>query len=139
MIILDTNVLSEVMRPEPEEKVLQWMDGIRGNDLGITSITVAEILYGIGLLPDGKRKKRRFEIACDMIEKNFADRIFPFDQIAAVEYADIVIQREKRGNPISIPDAQIAAMCRCGNYSLATRNCKDYEYTGITLINPWEM
>lgn len=74
-----------------------------------------------------------------MFEKNFADRIFQFDQIAAVEYADIVIQREKRGNPISIPDAQIAAICRCGKHSLATRNCKDYEYAGVTLINPWEI
>lgn len=138
MIILDTNVLSEVMRPEPEKKVIQWMDGISCNNLGITSITVAEILYGIGILPEGKRKQRLFKIARIMFEKDFAFRIFPFDHMAAVEYSDIVIQREKRGNPISILDAQIAAICRLGRYSLATRNCKDYEYTGITIINPWE-
>jgi predicted nucleic acid-binding protein len=139
MIIIDTNVLSELMYPEPKPSVIKWVDENDRKDLGITSITVSEILYGIGVLPSGRRKQRLFEIAKVIFEKDFADRIFPFDKMAAVEYADIVIQRDKRGNPISMPDAQIAAICRVSGFTLATRNIKDFENIGIILINPWEV
>jgi predicted nucleic acid-binding protein len=73
-----------------------------------------------------------------MFEEYFASRIFAFDQLAAIEYADIVLQRDRIGSPISMPDAQIAAICRVSSAGLATRNTKDFEYTGLVLINPWE-
>jgi toxin FitB len=138
MIILDTNILSELMRPSPEARVLVWMDGLHRSDIGITAISVAEILYGIGSLPDGKKKRRLFEAATTVFDEHFVDRIFAFDHFAAVEYADIVCQRDKLGTPISAADAQIAGICRFYSAGFATRNTKDFENTGLLLINPWE-
>ena len=138
MILLDTNVLSELMRIKPEQSIILWMDSYDYKELGITSITVAEILYGIGLLPAGHKKQRLIEAAGMLFEQDFNHRIFSFDQLAAVEYADIVLRREMLGNPISMPDAQIASICRVLEYPLATRNIKDFENVSVTLINPWE-
>lgn len=138
MIIADTNVLSELMRSKPHEAVLKWVDYVPRIELGITSISVAEILYGIGVLPDGKKKKLLFKAATGMFEEDFKGRIYSFDRHAAVEYADIVIKHEKAGSPISMADAQIAAICLSSNYKLATRNIKDFNNTGVDLINPWE-
>ena len=139
MIIVDTNVISEIMRPNPERQVLDWMDGLPKSDVGITSITVGEILYGIGSLPEGKRKKRLLEAAAAIFEVFFSDRIYAFDRLAAVEYADIVIQRERMGAPVSMANAQIAAICRVALADLATRNTKDFENTGVSLIDPWRI
>lgn len=138
MILLDTNVLSELMRIKPEQSIILWMDSFDYKELGITSITVAEILYGIGLLPAGHKKQRLIEAARMLFEQDFNHRIFSFDQLAAVEYADIVLRHDKLGKPISMPDAQIASICRVFEYSLATRNIKDFENVSVTLINPWE-
>ena len=138
MILVDTNVLSELMKPEPNEGIIEWMDSVEHHELGITSVTVAEILYGIAALSEGKRKQRLLEAARAMVDEDFDGRIFAFDEQAAVEYADIVIRREKSGRPISMPDAQIAAICRAGNCELATRNTKVFEGTGIELINPFD-
>lgn len=138
MILVDTNILSELMKPEPNEGIIEWMDSVEQHELGITSVTVAEILYGIAALSEGKRKQRLLEAARAMCEDDFNGRIFAFDEQAAVEYADIVIRREKSGRPISMPDAQIAAICRAGNFELATRNTKDFEGTEIELINPFD-
>jgi hypothetical protein len=114
------------------------MDSIGAQDLGMTSVTVAEILYGIASLSEGRRKDRLVEAARAMFEEDFLGRIFGFDAQAAVEYADIVLHREKNGSPISMPDAQIAAICRAKNCKLATRNTKDFEGTEIELINPFD-
>ena len=138
MIILDTNVLSELMRPRPEVRVLEWTDGLHRKDIGITAVSVAEILYGIGSLPGGKKKHRLFEAATTVFDEYFFGRIFAFDHLAAVEYADIVCQRDKLGTPISMANAQIAGICRCCSAGFATRNIKDFENTGLLLINPWE-
>ena len=138
MILVDTNVLSELMRPKPDKHVLDWMDDLLGSDIGLTAISAAEILYGIGSLPEGRKKHRLLDAATTMFEEYFAGRIFAFDQLAAIEYADIVLQRDRIGSPISMPDAQIAAICRVSSAGLATRNTKDFEYTGLVLINPWE-
>ena len=139
MILIDTNVLSEIMRPVPAEGIVRWMDSLSRGDVGITAITVAEILYGIGALAKGKRKRRLIETARLMFEEDFNDRIFAFDGQAAVEYADIVIRRERVGRPILMPDAMIAAICRVHSCELATRNIKDFEGTGIELIDPFEI
>ena len=138
MIVVDTNVLSELMRSEPSTSVLRWMDSRQRSEVGITAISVAEILYGIGALPEGKRKRRLFDAATTIFEEYFPGRIYAFDQLAAVEYADIVLGRDRRGNPISMPDAQIVAICRVSGSELATRNTKDFENTGVALINPWQ-
>ncbi len=94
MIFVDTNVLSELMRPNPDRRVVNWMDAIPKSDIGLTAVSVAEMLYGIGSLPEGKKKHRLFETASAIFDEYFPGRIYAFDQLAAVEYADIVIQRE---------------------------------------------
>jgi predicted nucleic acid-binding protein len=138
MIFIDTNILSEIMRPNPDKRVLGWINGLRRNDVGITAISVAEILYGIGSLPAGRKKHHLLDAATAMFDEYFSGRIYAFDQLAAIEYADIVIQRERMGTPISMPDAQIAAICRVSSADFATRNTKDFENTGLVLIDPWE-
>ena len=137
MILLDTNVISELMRPEPEARVVAWVDRLSRNNVGITAITVAEILYGIGALPDGARKKNLFEAAASVFDGYLADHVYPFDRRSAVEYAQLVVKREQSGSPISMPDAQIAAICLANHAGLATRNTKDFANTDITLYNPW--
>jgi hypothetical protein len=127
------------MRPEPSKRVVEWMDSIESHNLGITSITVAEILYGIAVLSEGRRKSRLLEAARVLFEDDFNGRIFAFDEQAAVEYADIIIRREMLGSPISMPDAQIAAICRASDCALATRNIKDFEEVGIELIDPFDV
>ena len=114
------------------------MDALPKSDIGLTTISIAEILYGIGSLPEGKKKRRLLEAATAIFNDYFSGRIFAFDQLAAVEYADVVIQRERIGVPISMPDAQIAAICRVSGAAFATRNIKDFENIGLMLINPWE-
>ena len=139
MIVLDTNVLSEVMKSDPEVCVIEWMDAISGDQFMLTSITVAEILYGIQAMPEGKRKTHFISITGKIFDDIFAERILSFDQRAAVEYADIVVNREKIGMPISMADAQIASICRSRELTLATRNIKDFTETGVELFNPWTM
>lgn len=138
MILLDTNVLSELMRPIPEPSVVQWIDAIPEWDLWISAITVAEIQLGIALLNGGKRKRMLGDLAEQMFVEDFGDRILPFDYLAATEYAKIVADRTHIGRPISVEDAQIAAIARTADLSLATRNTKDFiDIPGIDLINPW--
>ena len=137
MILIDTNVISEVMRPEPDSRVKAWMDDRLRGEVGITAITVAEILYGISSLPEGRRRNQLLGAAAEVFEEYFGGRIFAFDHRAAVEYAEIVIGRERMGTPIAMPDAQIAAICLATGADLATRSTKDFENTGIMLFNPW--
>jgi len=137
MIVLDTNVLSELMRTEAEPAVIDWLDRQAPESLAITAVTVAELLYCIARLPDGRRKSRLRDAAVQMLDEEFADRVLPFDEDAAVHYAALVSQRERAGRPISMADAQIAAICRHHAATLATRNRKDFEGIGIMLADPW--
>jgi predicted nucleic acid-binding protein len=140
MILLDTNVLSELMRPVPDGKVRDWFDAQETEDLWISSITVAEIKVGIARLPEGKRKSGLTQMARTLFAEDFAERILSFDSQAASHYAELVATREKAGRPISMADAQIAAICKGPPVKLpvlATRNSKDFAGLGITLINPW--
>ncbi len=100
-------------------------------------MTVAELLYGIARLPDGRRKTGLREAVLQMLDEDFADRVLPFDEDAAMHYAALVSQRERTGRPISMVDAQIAAICRHHGAGLATRHSKDFEGVGIVLANPW--
>lgn len=138
MIVLDTNVLSELMRPEPNTSVVGWLDAQDAFSVTISAITVAEILYGIERLPNGKRKRGFAAMAATMLEEDFADRILPFDAVTAVHYAGQVAASERSGRAVHTADAQIAAICQQHHAKLATRNVKDFELLGIELINPWE-
>ncbi|QXI23559.1 type II toxin-antitoxin system VapC family toxin [Pseudomonas iranensis] len=139
MIVLDTNVLSEFMRIEPEAQVLAWVDAQPAMDLAISAITVAEILHGIARLPSGKRKQKLQAHALAMFEEDFVGRILPFDAHAAVEYATLVADAEAKGRGIAMADAQIAAISRNRGAAIATRNVRDFEFSGIEVIDPWQV
>ncbi len=136
MIVVDTNVASELMRPEPSSVVVAWLRARRTDELFTTAITLAEILFGIERLPDGRRKEG-LSTAASEVFSSFPDQILPFDEIAAAEYAKVVEARERAGSPIDGFDAQIASICRVHRASLATRNLKDFADTGIVVIDPW--
>lgn len=137
MIILDTNVISETMRPAPDVKVTTWLDAQATRDVYTTAITEAEIFNGIALMPIGKRSKALLVAAERIFEKELAGRVLPFDRVAARFFALIFSSRKIRGKPIKPLDAQIASVVRAHNASLATRNTRDFEGCGIHLINPW--
>lgn len=138
MIILDTNVLSELTRRDADQGVVGWLDSLNAADIGTTAITAAELLYGVARLPDGQRKARLAEAVHNLLDQDFESRVAPFDAAAAARYAVVVVDREKNGRPISVADAQIAAICRTLGATLATRNIRDFEGTGIELLDPWQ-
>ncbi|NMY65607.1 type II toxin-antitoxin system VapC family toxin [Pseudomonas sp. WS 5018] len=137
MILLDTNVLSELMRVKPAPQVLEWVDAQPASDLVISAITVAEILYGIARQPDGKRKQGLLEIASAMFDEDFAGNILPFDADAAVHYAEIAADTEAKGRVVDMADAQIAAIARLYDAVIATRNVRHFETLGVALVDPW--
>ena len=138
MIVLDTNVISELSRRVPDPGVLSWLDSLAVSDVATTAITAAELRYGVARLPDGHRKRELTVMVEGILTEDFHGRVLPFDERSSVQYADIVTGRERIGRPIGVADAQIAAVCRDLNAILATRNTADFEETGIELINPWE-
>lgn len=137
MILLDTNVFSELMRPTPSAKVVAWIEARPRSWLGITAITQAEILYGIELLPKGRRKSGLLAAAQTMFSEDLRDRVFPFNSDAAYAFAKISAARHRQGKPISQLDAQIAAIVQTLGAELATRNVTDFEGCEIKLLNPW--
>lgn len=138
MILLDTNVLSELMRPVPEPRVVRWLDGKPEIEIWISAVTVAEIRFGLILLPQGKRKTLLIDLAEKMFKEDFAEQCLPFDCNAARDYAQIVGRRHREGRPISVEDAQIAAIARTAGLILATRNVKDFEgIEELEVVNPW--
>jgi len=139
VILLDTNVVSEGMRPLPDQQVMRWLDAQPAADLWISAVTVAEIRLGLALLPEGQRKRNLTDRAEAMLREDFGEGCLAFDAAAAAEYAAIVAHRTGLGRPISVEDAQIAAIARAGGLTLATRNTKDFgDIEGLTLVNPWE-
>jgi predicted nucleic acid-binding protein len=138
MTILDTNVVSEVMKPTPSPNLTAWLSGQRLDELFITAITVAETLYGIGLLPKGKRRDALLREADSAFTDDFAGRILVYDESAARIFALISAARRSQGRPIGIHDAQIAAIARANNAALATRDVGDFESCGVKLVNPWQ-
>jgi toxin FitB len=137
MIILDTNVLSELMRAKPDERVVAWLDAQNSQELKTTAITVAELLYGIQRLPNGRRKSGLRDAIDLLLADELAGKVLAFDDNAARQYSTLVAEREKAGRPVSAADAQIAAICRNHGAALATRNGKDFDATGVTVIDPW--
>ena len=137
MIVLDTNVLSELMRAAPEAVVADWFARHSAASLFITTITQAEILHGVRLLPSGRRRNAISAAADAMFEEDFSGRILPFSSHAAHAYAEIAVARREAVRPISQFDAQIAAIAKSTGASVATRNVADFDGCGITVIDPW--
>jgi hypothetical protein len=139
VILLDTNVLSELMKAAPANSVVRWFSTQPTTSLYTTSITQAEVLHGILLLPPGRRRSA-FEAAADaMFEKEFAGRILAFGSDAAHLYARIAAERHRAGRPISQFDAQIAAIAQSAGAAVASRNVADFDGCGIEVINPWKL
>ena len=138
MIVLDTNVLSELIKAAPSPRVVEWCNSYPEAELYLTSITQAEILVGIELLPRGRRRTGIEQAAEASFREDFEERILPFDSDAAREFAGIVGARRRRGHPITQADAQIAAIARACGAAIATRNTRDFEYCGVKVMNPWE-
>jgi toxin FitB len=137
VIVFDTNVVSELMRAEPSPVVAGWVRSRRASELYTTSITLAEVRYGIEWLPDGSRRQLLRAVA-DEVFAAFEEQVLPFDVEAAGRYAAIVAERDRAGLPIDGFDAQIAAICRSRGAALATRNLKDFHGTGIEVVDPWQ-
>lgn len=138
MIILDTNIISELTRQAPEPRVVSWLDSLPAEEVSTTAVTAAELLYGVARMPAGRRKRELAAAVRGLLGDELRDRILPFDEHCASRYADIVCGRETVGRPIGVADAQIAAICRTAEATLATRNTDDFSGTGIELINPWK-
>jgi predicted nucleic acid-binding protein len=137
MIVLDTNVLSETLRPRPAREVRDWMNAQASVDLFTTSITEAEILFGVAILPDGRRRTALQAAVERIFADVFGDRILSFDRAAAKAFAEIAANRRRSGRPMPQPDGQIAAIARSHGAAVATRNVGDFAGCGVTLINPW--
>jgi predicted nucleic acid-binding protein len=138
MIVLDTNVLADLMSSSPEPAVRRWLALQPSPQLFTTSISMAEILQGIELLPRGKRRDRLFVAAQTMFTGFFPGRVLPFHEDAARAFAPIAANRRMLGRPISLFDAQVAAIAQAHGATLSTRDISDFEGCGIPLVNPWQ-
>lgn len=138
MILLDTNVLSELMKPRPSEAVTGWLDAQHALSVYTSSITQAEILHGLTLLPAGRRRASLEAAVETMFSATFGGRVLAFDSDAAIAYARIAARRRRIGRPISQADAQIAAIALSRGASLATRDSSGFEGCEITLVDPWK-
>jgi predicted nucleic acid-binding protein len=138
VIILDTNVLSEPWRPSPSSHVITWMRSQPKASLFTTTITEAEVFYGIALMPNGKRRRQLESAASLVFDQDLTGRILPFDSAAAREYAQIIATRRHAGRPIAQADAQIAAIARSRGAAIATRDTADFADCGLTVLIPWD-
>ena len=137
MIVLDTNVVSELLRPAPATQVEAWLSAQDGAEVYFTAVGEAELRHGVAILPAGKRRTALAKAIEGILEEDFRDRILPFDRAAASAYAAIAAKRRAAGRPISQFDCQIAAIARAHEAAVATRNTGDYEGCGIEVIDPW--
>lgn len=139
MIVLDTNVISEIFRPSPEPRVVEWLVSLTG-DVAITSITLAELLAGVRRLPEGRRKHELARGIEEAVAPYRGSRsVLAFDADAAERYAEVLEARDAAGAPISTADAQIAAICLAHGAVCATRNVKDFQHTGVKIVDPWSV
>ncbi|BBK36678.1 VapC ribonuclease Y4jK [Allostella sp. ATCC 35155] len=136
MILLDTNVVSEAMTREPHPRVREWLDAQAADTLFLSSITVAELLFGVGALPEGKRK-HTLAAALDDVLNLFAARILPFDTAAARRYADLAVKARLTGKGFPTPDGYIAAIAAFHGFAVASRDTSAFISAGLTVIDPW--
>ena len=138
MFILDTNVISELMNPQGSQTVKSWVNSQPRDRLFTTTITQAEILYGIGILPEGNRKQRLQNAAHIVFNEEFFHQLLVFDSQSAENFASLSTDRRRQGNPIAQFDAQIAAICRTHQAAIVTRNVDDFLNCQLEIINPWD-
>lgn len=136
MIVLDTNVVSEAMKPEPAPAVRDWLDEQAAETLYLSSVTVAELLFGIAALPDGRRKQK-LAATLDGMLGLFDGRILPFDTAAARHYADLAVAARKAGKGFPTPDGYIAAIATVHGFKVATRDDSAFVAAGVAVIDPW--
>ena len=136
MILLDTNVVSEAIKPAPDLSVQAWIDAQVAETLFLSSITVAELYYGIGVLPDGRRKSL-LALRIDALMTVFTTRILPFDAAAARRHADLAVRARAAGRGFPTPDAYIAAIAAANGFAVATRDASAYAAAGLAVIDPW--
>ena len=136
MILLDTNVVSEAMKPEPAPAVRAWLDAQVAETLFISSITVAELMFGIGALPKGRRKDRLTAVLNSVLEL-FADRILPFNTSAARRYADLAVRARAAGKGFPTPEGYIAAIAAAHDFAVASRDTSAFTAVGLAVIDPW--
>lgn len=138
MIILDTNVLSEPFRQQPNPAVIEWLDRQNALTLYLSTVSLAEVLTGVATMPEGKRKQALLTGVPDLIRQLFNDRVLSFDEMAAREFAQIQAEVRKVGKHIAMADGQIAAIARSHGFMVATRDVSPFKAAGIQVINPWE-
>lgn len=138
MLMLDTNMLSEIMRPEPERKIADWIVRQPSDELFTAAVCQAEILSGLGVMPSGRRRAELEEAARSMFADDFEGRVLPFDTEAAAAYAEVFAIRRKAGRPSGTIDLMLAAIARVRGASVVTRNVADFEGVGVAIINPWD-
>lgn len=138
MIVLDTNVLSELARPAPHAGVLAWVAGQRRAELCTTAVSEAELAYGLALLPKGRRRDALAQAVARLLGEGLGGRVLPFDRAAAAAYGEFAAKRRVAGKPVATADAQIAATARTRGASLlATRDTSGFQGCGVSLLNPW--
>lgn len=138
MIVLDTNIVSETMRPRPARAVMDWIDRQMPIELFVTSVSIGELHFGLECLDAGRRKldlQARFQ---QFLERGFDGRVLDYSAKCAQRYGKLMSDHRSAGRPLSVPDAQIAATCHAHDASIATRNTRDFEQCGISVINPFE-
>lgn len=139
MIIIDTNVISEAMKPRPFQPVISWLNAQETTSLFLSAITVGEIEFGLCTMPSGKRRTSLQEKFESIVSEAFVNRILVFDESAARVYGQLMAERRKLGKPLSIPDGQIASTARIRGFAVATRNSRDFADSGIQVINPFSL
>jgi toxin FitB len=137
MVILDTNVVSELMDTEPDTKVISWLDRQAWTSLWTTSVTVMEVRYGLAIMPAGRRRAERQGAFARLIEEKFQHRILPFDEAAAEEAATLMGGRHRVGRPVDLRDTMIAGIAQAQRAALATRNIRHFEGLNVAVIDPW--
>jgi len=137
MIVLDTNVVSEAMKPEPDPAVRAWLNEQSAETLYLSSVTLAELLFGIASMPNGRRKDMLSE-SLDGLMQLFRERVLPFDTDAARKYADLAVTARTAGRGFPVPDGYIAAIAASQGYQVASRDMAPFEAANVDVINPWE-
>lgn len=138
MIIVDTNIVSEVMRTAPAPVVIEWLNRQETLALFLASTSIAEIEYGLAMMPSGKRRNGLRKAFDQFVTEAFEHRILVFDRESAAAYGELMGKRKQKGRPMSVQDGQIIAIAKVHGFAIATRNIKDFKECGIKLINPFE-
>jgi predicted nucleic acid-binding protein len=139
MIIVDTNVVAEMMKPSPDPSVVSWLNGQKSAALFLTTVTIGEIGYGLEILPQGRRRLHLEQGFERVIAEAFTGRILVFDEEAARHYGVVMGRRRAIGRPLSIQDGQIASIARAKGFAVATRNIRDFVECGVEIVNPFEL